>query len=117
MGYLELGVQLSNDPLRYGQAFNFGPDLLDNCTVEEVVKQSLKYWDKGNYKIDNSKGQPHESGLLILDINKSLQHLNWKPVFNSSIAIERTINWYKSYITSGNAMELMKSDIEFYHHF
>jgi CDP-glucose 4,6-dehydratase len=115
MGYLELGVQLSNDPLCYGQAFNFGPDLLDNCTVEEVVKQSLKYWDKGNYRIDNSKGQPHEAGLLMLDIKKSLQFLNWKPVFNSAIAIERTINWYKSYFNRTPVIELMNADINLYY--
>jgi CDP-glucose 4,6-dehydratase len=106
---------LSNDPLCYGQAFNFGPDLLDNCTVEEVVKQSLKYWDKGNYRIDNSKGQPHEAGLLMLDIKKSLQFLNWKPVFNSAIAIERTINWYKSYFNRTPVIELMNADINLYY--
>jgi CDP-glucose 4,6-dehydratase len=115
MGYLELGVQLSNDPFRYGQAFNFGPDLLDNCTVEEVVKQSLKYWNKGNYRIDNTKGQPHEAGLLMLDINKSLQYLNWKPIFDSTIAIETTINWYKSYYNRIPAFELMNRDINFYY--
>jgi CDP-glucose 4,6-dehydratase len=51
---------------------------------------------------------------LKLDISKALNELNWKPVFNASVAIERTINWYKCYYSGINANELMKLDIEYY---
>ncbi len=117
MGYLDLGINLTIDPLHFGQAFNFGPNFLDNLCVEEVVINSLQFWENGTYRIDNSNDYPHEAGVLMLNINKALENLNWKPIFNSGIAISRTINWYKSYYSGIEAIELMNSDIELYYTF
>ena len=57
---------------------------------------------------------PHEAGLLKLDINKALNELHWRPVFSAELAIQRTINWYKKYDEGVAAADLIKQDIEFY---
>jgi hypothetical protein len=43
-----------------------------------------------------------------------LSELNWKPVFNAEIAIERTIAWYKGYYEGISVKKLVENDIEFY---
>ena len=113
-GYLELGVKLDEEPVKYSQAFNFGPYISDAISVEEMVKKSIQNWGSGTYKAIINKNNPHEAGLLKLDISKAINDLNWTPVFNAHIAVERTINWYKSYYNGLNASDLIKLDIEYY---
>ena len=113
-GYLELGRQLNDYPLKYSQAYNFGPNIYDAISVEDVVKKSIQCWGRGAYKIQTNNDNQHEAGLLKLDISNTLANLTWRPIFNSQIAIERTINWYKNYYTGNNAAVLIQSDIEYY---
>jgi CDP-glucose 4,6-dehydratase len=113
-GYLELGAKLNVDPIKFAQAFNFGPNTSDALSVKEMVVKSINNWGEGSYEVKVDSNNPHEAGLLKLDISKALNLLNWKPVFNAQIAIERTINWYKKYYNGIASSELMKSDIEYY---
>ena len=113
-GYLELGVKLNYDPIKYAQAYNFGPNTDDALTVEEMVKRSIENWGSGSYQPLIDSNSPHEAGLLKLDITKATTELNWKPVFNSQTALELTINWYKNYYNNTTATELMESDIKYY---
>jgi CDP-glucose 4,6-dehydratase len=113
-GYLELGVKLNTDPIKYAQAYNFGPNINDALSVEEIVINSIKCWESGTYNIEVNNHNPHEAGLLKLDISKAIRDLNWKPVLNAHTAVERTINWYKNYYNKNTALELMQNDIEFY---
>ncbi len=113
-GYLELGSKLNTDPIKFSQAFNFGPNTSDALSVEEIVKWSIQKWGAGNYKAILDTNNPHEAGLLKLDISKALNVLKWRPVFNAQTAVESTINWYKSYYNGIKAIELMKLDIEYY---
>ena len=113
-GYLELGIRLSENPIKYSEAFNFGPNISDALSVEEMVKKAIQNWGTGSYKSVIDTKNPHEAGLLKLDISKAVNELNWMPFFNAEIAVERTINWYKQYYAGISACELIKSDIEFY---
>jgi CDP-glucose 4,6-dehydratase len=113
-GYLELGAKLNVNPIKYAQAYNFGPNYNDALSVEEMVVKSIECWEFGSYIIQANENNPHEAGLLKLDISKALNELNWAPVLNAQTAVERTINWYKNYYKKVSAIELMKLDIEFY---
>jgi CDP-glucose 4,6-dehydratase len=113
-GYLELGLKLNSDPIKYAQPYNFGPNTNDALSVEEMVVKSIKCWGSGTYTIEVNSNNPHEAGLLTLDISKALNDLNWQPVFNAQTAVERTINWYKKYYNNTSVSELMESDIEYY---
>jgi CDP-glucose 4,6-dehydratase len=113
-GYLQLGVKLNSDPIKYAQAYNFGPNTDDALSVEDMVVKSIKSWGAGTYNIEVNSNNPHEAGLLKLDISKVTKDLNWKPVLNAESAVELTINWYKKYYYKITAIELMESDIKYY---
>lgn len=95
-GYLLLGIKLYGNPSMYGKPFNFGPVPADHLTVEQVVNLAVKYWGSGEWKDVSDPSQPHEAHLLKLDIAKALRELQWKPRLNAELAIQWTIDWYKS---------------------
>ena len=113
-GYLELGVKLNSDPIKFAQAYNFGPNTNDALSVEEMVVKSINCWASGTYNIEVNSDNPHEAGLLKLDISKAIKDLNWKPVLDAQTAVKLTINWYKNFYNNTTATELMESDIEYY---
>ena len=113
-GYLKLGIKLNSDPFKYAQAYNFGPNTSDALSVEEMVIRSIDCWGSGTYKSEISSNNPHEAGLLKLDISKAINELTWKPILNAQSSIERSINWYKKYYNNIPAINLMESDIEYY---
>ena len=98
-GYLVLGARLAAAPREFAGAWNFGPLADDTKTVEALVQEAMDIWGAGQYDKPALTGQPHEAGLLKLDISKALTYLDWKPVFNSKTAIAQTIDWYKAYAT------------------
>jgi len=113
-GYLKLGTKLNEDPIKYSNAYNFGPNISDSMAVQEVVEESIKLWGGGSYSQELNSEQPHEAGILKLDISKAINDLNWQPMMNSSKAIERTINFYKNYYDGQSTNDLMIADINFY---
>jgi CDP-glucose 4,6-dehydratase len=62
-----------------------------------MVVKSINCWASGTYNVEVNSNNPHEAGLLKLDITKATTELNWKPVLNAQTAVELTINWYKNY--------------------
>jgi CDP-glucose 4,6-dehydratase len=92
--YLLLAAKMSEDPIKYSSAFNFGPDPGDVLTVEDLTKIFLERFGKGSYKIEPSPQQLHEAKLLVLDSSKAEQMLDWKPKLNAKQAIEMTADWY-----------------------
>ena len=99
-GYLNLGAELSiNDDL-HGEAFNFGPDVEQNPTVEELIIELSKYWgfkDKNSaYKVTNNIIF-HEAKLLKLNCDKALSHLKWKANLNYKDTVKFTSEWYYDY--------------------
>ena len=108
--YLLLGKKLSEDPIKYATAYNFGPLGTDCWRVEKMVEYVIKTWGKGTYHIVKEEDKPHEAGLLKLDINKAEKDLQWKPVFSAGEAIQKTVDWYKNF-SGNNAKELIETDI------
>lgn len=95
-GYLLLGQKLLQNPIKFSGAWNFGPLQDDNLIVEDLVKEAINIWGKGSYQNLKLENQPHEAGLLKLDINKAINELGWKPKWNAKKAIVETICFYKS---------------------
>jgi CDP-glucose 4,6-dehydratase len=97
VGYLILGSKLEKAPVRYCQAYNFGPYLTDTLTVNEMIKLSIKSWGKGEYVEEQILNDYHEAGLLKLDISKTNSDLEWYPKSNAIRAVRLTIDWYKEF--------------------
>ncbi len=96
-GYLHIGQKLLEEKVEFGEAWNFGPSDEGSITVEEVVKNVKKHWDKIDYEINSDPHQLHEANLLKLDCSKAHILLKWKDVWDSETTFEKTVKWYKSY--------------------
>ncbi|NOT52322.1 MAG: CDP-glucose 4,6-dehydratase [Chitinophagaceae bacterium] len=94
-GYLQLGALLDTDPLYFSKPYNFGPQPDDHLTVKELVEIAIQKWGSGNWVSSANADQPHEAGLLQLDISRAVNELKWQPVLSSNEAIGWTIDWYK----------------------
>lgn len=100
IGYLLLGANLVEKPLQFSQAYNFGPNLSDALPVEEMLKLAIKSWGKGEYIVEIDENQPHEAGLLKLDISKVISELNWEPRLDAVKAVGMTMDWYREFNTN-----------------
>jgi CDP-glucose 4,6-dehydratase len=97
IGYLLLGANLAVEPVQFSQAYNFGPHLSDALPVEEMLKLAIGSWGKGEYIVEQVEGQPHEAGLLKLDISKVITELKWQPKMNAQQAVSMTMDWYSEF--------------------
>ncbi|QDK83095.1 CDP-glucose 4,6-dehydratase [Spirosoma sp. KCTC 42546] len=114
-GYLLLGTKMAYNPALFDGAWNFGPSTADCLTVKELVKIAVEIWGKGNYEPIQNNAQPHEAGLLKLDINKTLNELGWKPKYNSTQAIQMSLDWFKCYFEGGKQIaDFTKGQIQDY---
>jgi len=111
-GYLSVGQKLLEERVEVSDAWNFGPSDEGSITVEEVVDNIKKYWDKIDYEINKNPNQLHEANLLKLDCSKAHILLKWKDVWDSDTTFEKTVKWYKEYYENGNT--LTKENLEIY---
>jgi CDP-glucose 4,6-dehydratase len=87
---------LDRDPGKYSGSYNFGPFPDDHLTVRELVEAAIKYWGEGKWSGSPQTNQPHEAGLLKLDITRAKNVLGWQPKLTAAEAIKWTIDWYKT---------------------
>ena len=94
-GYLLIAMLLHGEATFYTGAYNFGPAANDHLPVKDLVDIAIQCWGQGNWKDTSDAAQPHEAGLLQLDIRKAMEKLNWQPKLGSRESIQWTIGWYK----------------------
>lgn len=115
IGYLLLGANLSENPILFNQSYNFGPHLSDALPVEDMLQLAIQSWGKGEYKVEFNENQPHEAGLLKLDISKVISELHWEPKLNAAKAVSMTMDWYNEF--SNNKEEInpfTESQVKFF---
>jgi len=103
-GYLVLGARLeearsralSEEIFRYAQAFNFGPDPEANRSVGDLVEEVLRHWP-GKWEQVSQERHLKEAPLLSLAIDKAGETLDWRPRWNFTETVERTMAWYREY--------------------
>jgi len=95
-GYLMLGAKMEQEPVKYAQAYNFGPEPKERMNVQELVETAIESWGSGNYDVSADPNKLHEAGLLRLNIDKSRKELGWEPKYNAKEAVQETIAWYKA---------------------
>jgi CDP-glucose 4,6-dehydratase len=104
-GYLLLGARLWQDGPRYAGSWNFGPDDKVTWTVEEVVREIVRQWGGGRYRVDGS-AHPHEAQLLKLDCRKARTLLGWRPHYAVQEALSLGIDWYQRFYNQASPAEL-----------
>ena len=112
-GYLKLAKGLHDNPELTMGPWNFGPENNDVKTVEDIITIGKKLKIVGEVVLETSNLV--EAQCLMLNISKAKQKLNFKPLWNSEIAIENTFKWYHNYNNGSiHANNLIESDLEIY---
>lgn len=115
-GYLTLAGGLSECPELHGEPFNFGPPTQQTHSVLELVEQMSNHWDQVCWDdVSSNDGAPYESGLLKLNCDKALHHLNWHAVLSFEETVKMTTEWYQSYYKDPRSIrELTVAQIQGY---
>lgn len=92
--------------------YNVGPDDADCFRTGALVDLFVKTWGEDMQWINRYDGGPHEANFLKLDCSKLKATFNWKPRWNLETAIEKTVEWSKCWISSGDIRECMDKQIE-----
>ena len=102
-GYMLLAQKMWNEPTKYCEGWNFGPNPDSIATVLDVAILIDKGFDSPlgaegiSYPPLGAGGSLHEAKLLMLDISKARFELGWKPKLNIDQTVALTIDWYKRY--------------------
>ena len=92
-------------PNPYASSYNFGPSTEANRPVHLLVEEVLQHWP-GTWLDQSDPSQPHEAGLLHLVSDKAQQQLGWRPRWDFTTTVERTVSWYRQ-VHQGQASALV----------
>ncbi len=106
-GYLLLGEKLLLDGKKYAQAYNFGPEESNVMKVADVAQKVVNLYGKGEV-IFEKNDDLHEAGLLILNKEKAEKMLNWKPSYNTDMALDKAVSWYKQFYSQDKIPDNIK---------
>jgi CDP-glucose 4,6-dehydratase len=114
-GYLLLAQKMWNDPAKYCEGWNFGPDQESIADVWTVASKIIDYYGKGTLNDVSNPNSFHEAALLMLDISKARFSLGWQPRLKLNGSIDLTVDWYLHYRTK-DVYQLDVSQINRYLH-
>jgi CDP-glucose 4,6-dehydratase len=99
-GYLLLGQHLFVGKKDFSGAWNFGPEDRGHKDVLTVVKELQSYWPAIDFEIETGGRDLHEANLLKLDCSKAHAKLGWRPIWNNTEMLEKTVRWYREFYES-----------------
>lgn len=98
-GYMLLAQKMWDNPTKYCEGWNFGPEADSILTVWEVASAIVENFGYGVLRDVSDPNALHEANLLMLNINKVKTRLGWKPRLNAKETVALTADWYKRYKT------------------
>ena len=93
LAYLLLAAEQFKDPGSAG-CYNIGPDDGDEATAKGIATLFCENWKGSTWFAHKGTEGPHEAGTLRLNSEKFRRKFNWKPRWNISDAVKRTVEWY-----------------------
>ena len=112
--YLRLGARLLDEPKQFSGAWNFGPKLEANRTVEELAQEVVRDWGSGEIRIERPAHAPHEAGLLQLNCDKAQHQLGWQAAWDFRQAVAATVGWYLKTSKGEPALAVSRAQIREY---
>jgi CDP-glucose 4,6-dehydratase len=108
-GYLLLGQKIYPDMNSAKNkmlctAYNFGPGIESNQSVESLVREVCRHWP-GKWKTQSDTNEPHEANLLSLNTDKAWHYLGWRPVWDFETTVKETVRWYREIVESQSDVE------------
>jgi CDP-glucose 4,6-dehydratase len=117
-GYLALAEHLLADeePGRWADAWNFGPQPVDEATVADLATAIIASWGSGRWVSPPGSSSDIEATTLRIAIDKAVSLLGWQPRWHLSQTVERTVRWYQEYYRrpDSSMREHSVADIEAY---
>lgn len=113
-GYFMIAESLVRDRDAYCEAWNFGPDRVDERPVLEVAQAIVDRLEKGVLEIVEDPNAPHEAAHLTLDNSKARAALGWRPALSFEDTIRLTADWYARRDAGETAAPLCDEQIELY---
>lgn len=93
-GYLLLADRLVAGDVSAACAFNFGPEMEDNCSVLVLLTAMQRVWPTLKWQVKTEKADLHEANFLYLDSSKARRLLDWRPHWRLDRALAETARWY-----------------------
>jgi CDP-glucose 4,6-dehydratase len=113
-GYLTLGsLMLDRSRIAEG-AWNFGPPVRTETTVEELVRLTVDEWGTGSWRVEKAQDRRKESKCLRLDSSKATKELGWRGVWDVRTSIHQSVDWYKRHIDGADMREFSLGQIDAY---
>ncbi len=111
-GYLHLAASLVRaNGASFAEAWNFGPDERSVTTVAELAGLLIAAWGSGTVRAAAAAGQPHEAGLLKLDVSRAAVRLGWRSSWDAATAVAHTAAWYRAHRDGGDCQALSDRQI------
>ncbi|MEQ8352767.1 MAG: CDP-glucose 4,6-dehydratase [Leptospiraceae bacterium] len=116
-GYLLLGKALAEEPNLHSEAFNFGPVAGQSKSVGDLILEMEKHWSNVRWEDLSAQGSPFlEAGLLKLNCDKALYHLDWLPTLQFEETVAMTVQWYREFYEGGDMKSYSVNQIDQYVH-
>ena len=94
IAYMTLAEKLAENRSLAGEAFNFSNEY--EITVLDLVRQMLTLM-KSKLEPEVRNEAAHEIRRQVLSAGKARRLLDWKPAFDLSQGLSRTVEWYRNY--------------------
>jgi CDP-glucose 4,6-dehydratase len=98
----------------YNEAWNFGPNDDDVKSVKWIANYSCQKLKYLNWKDSSNEVSPHEAQSLKLNSNKAKAKLEWYPKWSIDNALDNTLNWYDSYASGEDMLNVSLDQIQIY---
>ncbi len=108
--YLMIAAKQYED-ISYAGCYNVGPDDRDCFETGALVDLFIRKWGEGLSRMDKYDGGPHEANFLKLDSGKLKKTFGWEPKWNLEIAVEKTVEWTKWWLSGKDVNEIMIKQI------
>ena len=104
LAYLHLAEKMAAEPALCGEAFNFSNEL--QISAREMALRILKVAKCEAIELDIQATAKNEIPHQYLDASKARRLLGWSPSFDLDSGLERTVAWYKAFLSpsSGGAL-------------
>lgn len=111
-GYLLLAERISADGTEFAEAWNFGPALESEVSVQDVASTLVRLWGAPARWEAGTEGHQYEAEHLSLDSTKARDRLGWSPMLDLEQGLALTIDWYRAAAQGQPMHALTMSQIE-----
>lgn len=112
-GYLVISQKLYENPKKYSDSWNFGPNENGVKSVQWILDRMIELWPGNSWILDEKKN-PNEAEILNLDISKASKLLDWKPTWDLKITLKNTLRWYRQWSKGADMRKICQDEIIYY---